>query len=111
MAINETLTVASKVLKKKTMDKIITDERVTDHGLKILERWARDEGFILKDLERKPEKFMAVLLEQQKNEHPTTYDNIQQQLRNGLTAHELRELGAPDLSCRHAIWRMSLTTN
>ena len=104
----ESLSAALSVLQKQTVDKIIADDRVTCHGLKILERWAQQENFTLQQLERNWETFLAVLLNQQKWEHPSSAERIELQLQNGLAYHEILELGAPDLSCRHAIYRMSL---
>ncbi|UQZ88463.1 hypothetical protein C4J81_04280 [Deltaproteobacteria bacterium Smac51] len=102
------LTAARRVLKKKTMATVISDHRVTSHGLKILERWAQNEPPALRRLERNLDTFMAVLLQQQEWEPPSSAERIEEQLRNGLTRHELCELGAPDLSCSHAMWRMDI---
>jgi len=102
------LVAATRVLKKKTLNMIIYDGRVTPHGFDILDRWAQDEPLEVRRLERNPGALMAVLLRQQEWETPYTAAMIDEQLRNGLTLHEVRELGAPDLSCRHATWRMSL---
>ncbi len=104
------LVAATRALKKKTLNMIINDGRVTPHGLNILDRWSQEEPWEVKRLARNPAALMAVLLRQQEWETPFTAAMIDEQLRNGLTRHEVRELGAPDLSCRHAVWRMSLST-
>jgi len=106
--LGESLTAATRYLKKTSMKKLISDDRVTPHGYKILERWAQEDLFTLQRLERRWDEFMAVLLEQQTWEHPSTYEQIEWQRRNGLTIHEIRELGQPDLSCRAAIQRMKM---
>ena len=106
---NESLSAARRVLKKKTVEKLVRDDRITPHGMKILERWARSETFTLQQLERKWDIFLDVLLNQQEWEHPSSAENIEWQLRNGLTSHELLEMGAPDLSCRHAIRRAEVS--
>lgn len=108
---NESLTTAQRTLKRKTIDGILADNRVTSHGLKILERWAQNETFTLQRLGRDWDKLMKVLLEQQSWEHPSSAEIIERQLRTGLTHHEIQELGAPDLSCRHAIWRLEVNAN
>lgn len=102
------LDAAARVLKKKTMNMVANDDRMTAYGFKILERWAQNEPLAVRRLERNGDTFMAVLLQQQEWEHPSSAGRIEEQLRNGLTRHELRELGAPDLSCRHAMWRMDI---
>lgn len=58
-------------------------------------------------LEGDAEKFMAVLvlLDHQEWASPFAYDSFDQQLCNGLTAHEILEMGAKDLSCSNAIRR------
>ena len=105
---NDSLVVSAQYLKKTSTKKLINDDRVTPHGHKILERWSREDPFTLQRLERRWDEFMAVLLEQQIWEHPSTYEQIEWQRCNGLTAHEIRELGQPDLSCRAAIQRMKM---
>jgi len=101
----ENLTAAKRTLKKETLEMFMNDDRVTSHGLMILERWAQSEPSALLDLESDREKFMAVLLDHQEWASPFSYDSFDQQLRNGLTAHEIREMGAKDLSCSNAIRR------
>ena len=106
--INETMTAATRVLKKKTLKVLLGDDRVTDHGLYIVERWCQEEPTVIRHLERTLEKFMTVLLGQQEWASPFTYETNDWQLKNGLTAHEIREMGARDLSCRYAVKRLSL---
>ena len=106
--ISGSLEAMKRVLKKTTINAILTDDRVTSHGLNILERWCQKEPSVVGRLERNPQNLITVLLEQQSWEHPSSYDCIQSQLSTGLAWHELRELGAPDLSCSHALWRMAL---
>jgi len=103
----ENLTAAKWTLKKETLEMFVNDDRVTSHGLMILERWAQSEPSALLDLEGDREKFMAVLLDHQEWASPFSYDSFDQQLRNGLTAHEILEMGAKDLSCANAIRRQS----
>jgi len=105
------LVATTRALKKKTLNMIVNDGRVTPHGFDILDRWSQDEPLEVRRLARNPEALMAVLLRQQEWETPFTAAMIDEQLRNGLTLHEVRELGAPDLSCHHAIWRMSLNAD
>lgn len=99
------LTAAQRTMKKETLEMVVNDDRVTSHGLMILERWAQREPAALWGLEGDSEKFMAVLIEHQEWASPFSYDSFDQQLRNGLTAHEIREMGAKDLSCANAIRR------
>jgi len=104
----ENLTAVKRTLKKETLETVINDDRVTSHGMMILERWAQSEPSVLRTLEGDAEKFMAVLLDHQEWASPFAYDSFDQQLRNGLTAHEILEMGAQDLSCSNAIRRQGL---
>lgn len=105
---NEALTAAKRTLKKKTLALVTTDDRVTPHGLMILERWAQEDPFTLRGLEKDLEKFMAVLLDHQEWASPFAYDSYDWQLGHGLVRHEILELGAQDLSCAYAIRRQGL---
>lgn len=105
---NEALTAAERTLKKKTLAMVATDDRVTPHGLMLLERWAQEDPFTLRGLEKDSEKFMALLLNQQEWASPFAYDSFDWQLRNGLTNHEILEMGAQDLSCAYAVRRWAL---
>ena len=106
--VNETLTAAERTLKKKTLAMVAADDRVTPHGLMILERWAQEDPFTLRGLEKDFGKFMSVLLDQQEWACPFAYDSFYRQLRNGLTRHEILEMGAQDLSCSFAVRRWAL---
>ena len=99
------LDTTARVLKKKTFDRIQNEGWLTQHGLNILERWSQNEPWAVQRLARKWDTFMTVLLDQQEWEHPTSFDQIEWQLRNGLTRHEIMEMGGPDLSCHHAMRR------
>ena len=97
-----------RVLKKATLDSILTDDRVTSHGLNILERWCQRETSVVRSLERNPEQLVAVLLDQQQWVSPFAYESHDWQLRNGLVEHEIHEMGGQNLSCHHALERLGL---
>ncbi len=102
------LDATARVLKKKKFDRILTKKRLTRHGLNILERWSQGEPWAVQRLARKWDIFMTVLLDQQEWEHPKSSDQIEWQLKNGLTHHEIMEMGGPDLSCHYAMRRSGI---
>ena len=96
----------SRVLRMATFDRLTNDKRITSHGLNILERWCQNETSTVLNIERSPDKLVAVLLDQQEWAPPFADESHDHQLKNGLVEYEIREMGGQDLSCHHALERL-----
>ena len=91
------LEMASQVLSQEFLLKIVKNNNYKREAFSILDRWAELTPVELKKLAEKPMKLEIYLFTQQgKEQKVLRSEKGEEQLRNGLTPHELLEMNGVD---------------
>jgi len=91
------LEMAQTVLDAKILLPIVKNTQFQREAFSILDRWAEQTPDELKKLAEKPSTFGIFLLTQQgKEQRVLRSETGEEQLRNGLTPHELMEMNGVD---------------